>query len=453
MTQTTLNFGQALVQQAISKPIYLQKVYNTWQANNYNTLNQLITGLNANNDKRRVDQVKFFTGRQGGVEVSYVVNGAPTLSGIELTVPLSIASGASNNIRVGDTVQDNNHVKGYVVNKTASSITVIGLSGTLSASTNFTNGMTAAVYGNASKSKGSVGRESIYNIPSTRHNYTQLMRETAEMFRRDQVETWFTTESGGMWSTTQIDQAIIRTKRNEELTAYYGDRGIVLGTDPSDANSVTFTGGIRWSIINEGGMYVPLSAEIDEETFHDAIQTFADRRGGSTNNVVALMGSDFLRTLQAGVTKDYIVNAGDKNTFGGVKVEGLNVMEYNFLGQPIKFVVWDGFQAPEYDTVISSLTGRKKFSHSCLLMDLSPVGSPAGGTMPTIVNTYFGQTEYMGGFLKGFIEAPTSRGAMSGVNFMDGGFVTDTDAFSYNLYCDRGYHIHADNMLLFELAA
>jgi hypothetical protein len=453
MTQTTLNFGQALVNNLISKPVYLQKVYNSWQANNYNTFNQLITNMNATNDKRRVDQVKFFTGRQGGVEVSYTISGAPTLSGVELTVPLNIPAGQSNNIRVGDTVQDNQYVKAYVVGKTSNTITVVGLSGTLSAATNFISGYTAAVYGNASKSKGSTGRESIYNIPSTRFNYTQLSRETAEMFRRDQVETWFTTEGGGMWSTTQIDQAIIRTKRQEELNAYFGERSILFGADPADPNSVTFTGGIRWSIINEGGMYVPLSAEIDEATFQDAILEFADRRGGNMSRVVAVMGSDFWATIQRNITKDFILQAGDKNTFGGVSVEGLNVRTYAYAGQVFDIVIWDGFQAPEYDTVISSLTGRKKLSHSCLFMDLTPVSSPAGGTMPVIVNTYFGQNEYMGGFLKGFIEAPTTRGGMQGINFMDGGFVTDTDAFSYNLYCDRGFHVHADNMMLFELAA
>ena len=452
MAQTTLNFGQALVLNAISKPEYLQKVYNTWQAARYNTLNQLIAGWNVGNDNRRVDQVKFFTGRQGGVEVSYLVNGVPTLSGTALTVPLAVGSG-SNNIRVGDVVMDNNRNIASVQAKTANTITLTGIGVTLNTTTTFANTFTVGVVGNASQSKGSVGREVLYNIPTTRYNYTQIMRDTAGMFRRDMVGTWFTTEAGGMWSTTQINNTIITTKRQEETSAYWGTRGIINGASPEDPSAITFTGGIRWSIINEGGMYVPLAAEIDEQTFQDAILEFADRRGIATNQVIGLMGTDFLATLQRNTTKQYITTAGDTNTFGGVAVKGLNVMQYSYVGQNIKFVVWDGFQDPTWDTVISTLTGRKKFSHSCLLIDASPVTSPAGGTMPVIVNTYFGPTEYMGGFLKGFVEPQQSRASIEGLNYMDGGFVTDTDSFTFDLYCDRGFHVHADNMMLMELAA
>lgn len=454
MTRTTLNFGQALVVNAISKPEYLQKVYNTWQAANYNTLNQLITGWNVGNDNRRVEQPKFFTGRQGGVEVSYIISGAPTLSGTSLTIPIAVGSG-SNNIRLGDTVMDNNRNQGYVTGKTSNTITITGIGVTLNLTTTFISGHVVGVYGNASQSKGSVGRESIYNIPSTRYNYTQIMRDTASMFRRDMVGTWFTTEAGGMWSTTQINQTLINAKRQEETSAYWGSRAIINGLDPSDPNAVTFTGGIRWSIINEGGMYIPLTAEIDEQTWQEGILEFADRRGISTNQVIGLMGTDFYATLQRGTTKQYITTAGDTNTFGGVKVEGLNVQQYAYAGVNIKFVVWDGFQDPTWDRVISTLTGRKKFSHSCLLIDASPVSSPAGGTMPVIVNTYFGPSEYMGGFLNGFVEAQQnySRGELAGVNYMNGGYVNDSDGFQFDLYCDRGFHVHADNMALFELAA
>src|SRR3990167_1092406 len=149
MAQTTLNFGQALVLNAISKPEYLQKVYNTWQAARYNTLNQLIAGWNVGPDNRRVDQVKFFTGRQGGVEVSYLVNGVPTLSGTALTIPLAVGSG-SNNIRVGDVVMDNNRNIASVQAKTANTITLTGIGVTLNTTTTFANTFTVGVVGNAS---------------------------------------------------------------------------------------------------------------------------------------------------------------------------------------------------------------------------------------------------------------------------------------------------------------
>lgn len=456
MTQTSYNFGQALATNLISKPEYLQKVYNTWQAGRYNTLNQLIDGLNTGNDKRRVEQVRFNTGRQSYVGVTALVQGTPSLSGSLLTIPLNLGVNDPNNFREGDTVIDNNYTYAIVKSKTANTITVQGIDQTLNTSTTFGNGYTVAVVGNAQKSKGSVGRETLYNVPTNRYNYTQIMRGTVSMFRRDNIGTWYTTSDGSMWSHTQIDEEIKRVKRNEELSAYFGKRGIIDGADANDPAAITFTGGIRWSIINEGGMYESLTQAIDEDTFHDAILRFADRRGTSTDNVIALMGSDFLATLESTITKDYIKQAGDKNTFGGVSVRGLNVMEYGFVGQNIKFVVWDGFQNPDYDTMISSITGRKKLSHSCLLMDTTPVSSPAGGSMPVIINTYFGDNEYLGGFTKGFIEDPSElmgRGQLGSMNYMNGGFVTDTDAWAFNIYCDRGFHVHADNMMLFELAS
>lgn len=454
--QTTVNLGQAFVTNLLNDPSKFDQVYMSRELQGYTLFNQIISKMNLNTGgSERVDNIKFERATLGGLEVYSPVNGASTINGdgnLVVTVDPTL-----NKFRETEIVSDNYNVQGRVVSKTNSTITLEPMSVTSwNAATHFTNGMIAAVVGQASKGKGSVGLDSLYNIPEYDFNYTQVMRESAGLFRRDNIKT-YPIYGGKFWSHSVIDQALARFARKKESTTYFGVRALKNATNENDPNAVTLTGGIRWNIINrDPDMYYPLSTSIDFDTFVDIITEYKQKVPYATN-IVAVMGLDFRRAIQTGITNNYIVQAGDKNTFGGMEVEGIDVNTFSANGIRVDFAIWKGFDAPERRGMISQVTGRSFWSHSCLLFCTDPIGNASGGApLPAIVPVHFGANQYIAGFRKGLYDEPMDmgRGQLDGVvaNMTNNGIVTDVDGITFDIYSDSGHWIQTNTMALIEPA-
>lgn len=470
-TQSGLNIGNSLEANMLTDRAFQWKVYSSWERR-FITLNGIREAfMNRGGGPKQTPGIKIEVATQGGNDVYSTITGTPTTSGANLIVPVP----AGHNFRVGDLVQDNNAKQGQVVSKSDTTITVSGVGygfTSWNTATDYESGTTAVKYGMASKGKGSTSPDSLYNLAKTDFTYTQVMREFAALYRRDNVQTYigqqkpydFISGATGLWTAYQFREAWLRQKKFEELTCYWGSRNIA---NAGTAQETTYTMGIRDQIINRAarsgnnaGLYYRLNAEMTFDDWTDILNDFVQRIGPG-GMPVAIIGNQAFGSFQSNITQPYIQAAGVRNTFGQAGVKGLDVRTFSYNTLSVDFTYGDFFSAPGYNDQVSSITGKGKWASSILLMDLSSVPEATGnGVMNPIETFYYGPNMYLGGIRKGlydFADTYTRGDAMaqlgSGQYYSGDAYISDVDQVSMDIYSDQGYYIYPEKMCLIELAS
>ncbi|MGB1317377.1 MAG: hypothetical protein ACPG5W_04195 [Flavobacteriales bacterium] len=289
--------------------------------------------------------------------------------------------------------------------------------------------------GDFEKNYNSGGKERLAQYPDVDYNYSGIKRDSWYQAGREEVKS--RVEWGDeMWSDGFADQTVNRLLRKREMMQIWGARG--QGTD-ADGDLFDQNGGVRWSVINRGGEYLPLSAPITETQFDNWLAAVQTRKVGS-QDLTVMMGKGILYHIQKNFTQGYIQYAGRENTFGGEDVDGLNVLKYNIANTPVNFIELDALNDSELFPEISSIAGLampNRMSHTAFCVDMSPVPVAGGGTAPAIELISRRNNPFMAGYLNGMDKAMSNSQLYGALNSASQ-VVTDIDASSFHCMIDDG---------------
>lgn len=408
----------------------------------YNVIQQIID-ISNKNGAVQVMQPKFEIPKMGNTSIAQTLGAAPTLVGTNLRITFSAAN---SNFRLKDAVYDSNLICGRVVNIVSSTqVDLMPVSVTSwNTSTHFQSGMTAKVGHDISGNFNSRRKSSLTYTPDLDYNYTGVTRETNSQARRDRIKTYIKWE-GEYWYSSQQFLTVQNFAKQQEFKYFYSNRGVIQTPDEGEAYT---TGGIRWNIINNGGNYYPISNDLTETSFANILYDYSMKVAQNGRRIVALMGKAAMWNLNLNVTRPYVLNAGDKNTFGGMKVNGLNVNQYAIGNSVIEYVHYPLLDDPNLFPEISSITGKPKNSSTILLMDMSPVPSVDGsGNIPVVQKRYFGEQEYYHTFINGMVKYDGAKMGDYEVT------QSDVDGAEFNILTDDGLYVVPERLGLIELTA
>jgi hypothetical protein len=217
------------------------------------------------------------------------------------------------------------------------------------------------------------------------------------------------------------------------------------------------TGGLRWSIINNGGSYLSLTSELTQTVFNDFLEQMVRVSAEGGRKLVGLMGSAAMARLQT-ILGDYIKFAGTANTFGGASVTGLNVMKYAYAGLEIEFVRWALLDDEMFRSELSSINGKPRMSNSIYFIDMTSVPAADGsGTIAALQKYHFNNDELIANYVPGMIGLDSSDAstvkATLGSSTMASLGTGDVDGVDFHILSDCGLYCIADRMGLIEFAA
>ena len=442
-TISNLPLSQSLLLKGLSLPNKMAMVYS--QDYGYNVLTQLSTKLAPSIS---TPQAKVEVSSLGNLGVFSKVNVAiNTTSGV---VGLTDVS----KFRVGDIVADANMVQGLVtdVNYGANTITLAPHSVSAWASGNFAVNHNAKRFFDASPNRSSFGKTTLNYTPDTDFALTAVSRESSHQSRRDRISS-FVKWNGDFWWRSYDDLTLKAFAKQLEYKYAFSERAIKNGP----YGEYYTTGGLRWSIINNGGSYLSLTSELTQTVFNDFLEQMVRVSAEGGRKLVALMGSAAMARLQT-ILGDYIKYAGTANTFGGTSVTGLNVMKYAYAGLEIEFVRWALLDDEMFRSELSTINGKPRMSNSIYFIDMTAVPAADGsGSISALQKYHFNSDELIANYVPGMIglessDASSVKAAIAGSTVASLG-TSDVDGVDFHILSDCGLYCVADKMGLIEFAA
>jgi hypothetical protein len=444
-TISNLPLSQSLLLKGLSLPNKMAMVYS--QDFGYNVLTQLTSKL-ASSISTPQAKVEISSLGNLGVYSKITTNGTAVGSGLLVTIL------DASKFRIGDIVADGNLVQAIVtaVDYTANQITIAPHStASLTAGTHFLANQQAKRFFDASANRSSTGKSTLNYTPDTDYALTAVTRESSHQSRRDRIAS-FVKWNGDFWWRSYDDLTLKAFAKQMEYKYAFSERAIRTGP----YGEYYTTGGLRWSIINNGGSYLSLTSELTQSVFNDFLEQMVRVSAEGGRKLVALMGSAALARLQT-ILGDYIKYAGTANTFGGTSVTGLNVMKYAYAGIEIEFVRWALLDDEMFRGELSSINGKPKMSNSIYFIDLTPIPAADGsGTIAALQKYHFNSDELIANYVPGMIGLETSdpstiKAALSGGTVASLG-TSDVDGVDFHILSDCGLYCVADKMGLIEFA-
>ena len=445
-TISNLPISQSLLLKGLSLPNKMAMVYS--QDFGYNVLTQLTSKL-ASSISTPQARVEISSLGNLGVYSKITANGTAAGSG-GLTVPVVDAS----KFRIGDIVADGNLVQGIVtaVNQAGNVLTLSAHStASLTAGTHFLANTQAKRFFDASANRSSSGKSTLNYTPDTDFALTSVTRESSHQSRRDRTAS-FVKWNGDFWWRSYDDLTLKAFAKQLEYKYAFSERAIRTGP----YGEYFTTGGLRWSIINNGGTYLSLTSELTQSVFNDFLEQMVRVSAEGGRKLVALMGSAALARLQT-ILGNYILYAGSQNTFGGTSVTGLNVMKYAYAGIEIEFVRWALLDDEMFRGELSLINGKPRMSNSIYFIDMTPIPAADGsGTIAALQKYHFNQDELIANYVPGMIglessDPSTIKATLAGGTLASLG-TSDVDGVDFHILSDCGLYCVADKMGLIEFA-
>jgi len=438
-TISNLPLSQSLLLKGLSLPNKMAMVYA--QDYGYNVLTQLTSKL-----------APSISSPQSKIEISSLGN-----LGVyaKVTSNSSIGSGTitvtdGSKFRVGDIIADANMVQAIVVNVSGNDLSLLPHSVGALTTSHFAVNHNAKRFFDASANRSSIGKSTLNYTPDTDFALTAVTRESSHQSRRDRISS-FVKWNGDFWWRSYDDLTLKAFAKQLEYKYAFSERQIKNGPQ----GEYYTTGGLRWSIINNGGTYLPLTSELTQTAFNDFLETLVRKTADNGRRLVAMMGSAAMARLQT-ILGDYIQYAGQDNTFGGTSVEGLNVMKYAYAGLTIEFVRWSLLDDDMFKVELSSITGKPKMSHSIYVMDMTPLPAADGsGSLSPLQKYHFNNDEMIANYVPGMIglegsDPSTVKQSIAGSQLVSLG-TNDVDGVDFHILSDCGLYVAADRMGLIEL--
>jgi hypothetical protein len=280
----------------------------------------------------------------------------------------------------------------------------------------FPVGSKIGLYGDLRQNTPSGPKERRFLNPDLEENYLSTSREGLWNSRYEKQSTRVSTtgttpsvfEFDGMWYTSMEQDMIYRMELSKEFDLAFSTKGIQVESDGEYSRN----GGIRWSVINRGGLYMPFSTAITRDYIESAFQQLAVQTLGSTTPIVFFAGMGLWKAIN-NVYEDQIRQTGKLNTFGGEDVSGYEIPVFNIPGmsREVAMVTLPLFNEPELGG-LGAFTSIPEYANYTLgqmsgfaMTDSLFQDAISGAFLPQFRKYHFGQREYMVGRLKGMDSA------------------------------------------------
>jgi hypothetical protein len=443
-TISNLPLSQSLLLKGLSLPNKMAMVYA--QDYGYNVLTQLTSKL-ASSISTPQPKVEISSLGNLGVYSKITANAA-------LGTGLLVSVVDSSKFRIGDIVADGNLVQAIVtaVDYTSNQISLAPHStATLATGSHFLTNTQAKRFFDASANRSSTGKSTLNYTPDTDFALTAVTRESSHQSRRDRISS-FVKWNGDFWWRSYDDLTLKAFAKQLEYKYAFSERSVRTGP----YGEYYTTGGLRWSIINNGGTYMSLTSELTQSVFNDFLEQMVRVSAEGGRKLVALMGTAALARLQT-ILGDYIKFAGTQNTFGGTSVTGLNVMKYAYAGMEIEFVRWALLDDEMFRGELSTINGKPRLSNSIYFIDTTPIPAADGsGNIAALQKYHFNQDELIANYVPGMIglessDPSTVKAALSGGQSVSLG-TSDVDGVDFHILSDCGLYVVADRCGLIEFA-
>ena len=447
------NLDNNLFQATLNARNNFEMVYN--RSFGYNVLSTISSMLNVNNNGGvRIDTV--------GGKYEYAVDDR---NEVITQIASSVANAANPNyldlifidpnyefFRLKDYVMDSNQNKGRVIATAPGTITIEPTGYTFPAAntTMFINNSFVKVIGDLSGVRDSSGKTSLYSIPTLDYNYCQVTRDSVTLSRKDKVAT-YVLYGKKFWYSKQEQDMIDRIARSDERTLLFGDR--FQYTSPNEG-LINGNGGLDWSIKNRGGLYYGLNSPMTRIQFQNILAEHAVRSAQQGQTLTLAMGTQALNFLQENFTGDFIRQTGVRNTFGGEKVRGLNVMEYAIGGNFYDILILPALNDTKFYPETSAIPGiyGTRMSNRIYLLDLNalPVVGDDNKRLPAVQRIYWGEDEKLYRVIPGMVgnQGNSTGGSKIGRYQTT---VSPKDGYTCEFLQDMGWNIAvADRMAMIE---
>jgi hypothetical protein len=440
-TITNLPLSQSLLLKGLSLPNKMAMVYS--QDYGYNVLTQLTTKL-ASSISTPQAKVEISSLGNLGVYAKVTAN-----TNIASTGVITVTDGSK--FRVGDIIADANLVQAIVVNVNGNNLSLLPHSVGALTTSHFVVNHNAKRFFDASANRSSIGKSTLNYTPDTDFALTAVTRESSHQSRRDRTSS-FVKWNGDFWWRSYDDLTLKAFAKQLEYKYAFSERQIKNGPQ----GEYFTTGGLRWSIINNGGSYLSLTSELTQTVFNDFLEQMVRVSAEGGRKLVAMMGSAAMARLQT-ILGDYIKYAGTQNTFGGASVTGLNVMKYAYAGLEIEFVRWALLDDEMFRSELSAINGKPKMSNSIYFIDTTPAPAADGsGTIAALQKYHFNQDELIANYVPGMIglensDPSTVKAAIGGSTMASLG-TNDVDGVDFHILSDCGLYVIADRCGLIEFA-
>lgn len=294
-----------------------------------------------------------------------------------------------------DAIMDTNYVLGRVISAGPGTVTIQAEPDptvAMSATTQFQVGTLAKFVYDHSGTYGSLGKGNRIFNPIRTLNYPSVMRASYTLTAADKIETY--TEIDGKpyyyWQN-EMDMMMTHFKSLEYkyIFSQYG-----APAQSAVEGEISSNRGMRQGIIQDG-VYMPLASAPVANDLQDMLGALGNRNTMSGQRFTGFCGRSFLMNIQRNLTQPYIQYAGNRNTFGGMAVKGLNVMEYAIGDVFLDLIVLPVLNDTELSepTTASNAFGTK-WSNSCFFLNLEDIPSVGGAKMnPAIRKFHFGEEE------------------------------------------------------------
>lgn len=440
-TITNLPLSQSLLLKGLSLPNKMAMVYS--QDYGYNVLTQLTTKL-ASSISTPQAKVEISSLGNLGVYAKVTAN-----TNIASTGVITVTDGSK--FRVGDIIADANLVQAIVVSVNVNNLSLLPHSVGALTTSHFVVNHNAKRFFDASANRSSIGKSTLNYTPDTDFALTAVTRESSHQSRRDRTSS-FVKWNGDFWWRSYDDLTLKAFAKQLEYKYAFSERQIKNGPQ----GEYFTTGGLRWSIINNGGSYLSLTSELTQTVFNDFLEQMVRVSAEGGRKLIALMGSSAMASLQT-ILGDYIKFAGTQNTFGGASVTGLNVMKYAYAGLEIEFVRWALLDDEMFRSELSAINGKPKMSNSIYFIDTTPIPAADGsGTIAALQKYHFNQDELIANYVPGMIglensDPSTVKAAIGGSTMASLG-TNDVDGVDFHILSDCGLYVIADRCGLIEFA-
>lgn len=447
------NLDSNLFQATLNARNNFEMVYS--QAFGYNVLSTISSMLNVKNDGGfRIDTVdgKYEYAWDDRNEVIAQILSTNVNAGNANYLDIVFADPTYSFFRLKDYVMDSSQNKGRVIATLAGQITIEPTAYTFAApnTTMFLNNAFVKVIGDLSGVRDSSGKSNLLSIPNLDYNYCQVTRDSVGLGRKDRVAT-YVLDGKEYWYSKQEQDMIDRIARADERTLLFGDR---FQYNSPIEGLVNGNGGLDWSIKNRGGLYFGLNSAMTRDQFDNMLSQHAVRSARQGQTLTLAMGTWALQYLQKNFTSDFVKYAGNRNTFGGESVKGLNVMQYAIGGNMYDILILpalnDEKMYPE-TSVISGVNGTL-MSNRIYVLDLNPIDvvGPNGKKLPAVQRIFWGDDEKLYRVIPGMVgnQGNSTGGSKIGRYQTT---VTNKDGYQCEFLQDMGWNIPvAKRMMLIE---
>lgn len=432
----------------LNQPEFSELIYS--EDYGFNRLTQLMDRSLQGKPAVPIKDNKIWIPKMGNVAVAAVVGATSTISGDYLVVTFAQSD---NRFRKSEIVSDSNGVRGLIVSRTDNSVTLAATRVAWDATIHFVKDSRVAVADQASPIGDSTGLTSNTYMPDKDYALLHKMRNSWSRNTNDNVKTVIhTSASGKYWCSSQQKWMVRVFSNMEENRLMWSERCENIQTPDGPVNT---TGGIYWTGRYNGGNYMPVTENWDEDSLNAFVKLAKSKFPTGAGNLPIGVGKQALQDLQKNVFKSQIVFNGELNTFGGKKVVGYNAFTYGIGG-----TLCDFYELPILNNTkstgsapkdISTVTNSPKNESMLVCVDFTPTPSEDGGAdVPTIQRfRREGIPELAMRYNPGMNLFDSEDMAVEGKDVKTS--TSDLDRASWEMYKEDGYFIIPEKVTIGEL--